>query len=229
MHLINIYGSNATGKSTRVFYLYKYLESKYKKHPIYFEIKNKSKNVYEHGQCGYVFENGWAIFGKETSNGESWVGIDTAMLPKQSDRFKFFREVQDYNKESPYTIQNMVFEGYFNSVGPKFTPANFREECPNLTACDFIILFYDKIEDFIERTNVRGSHDKGIDWAENSLGWKFNQDRAEMLINALANNPKDDFVFRLDINEPKDWLVKHYLNDLFELEEKVKSVRPKLF
>jgi hypothetical protein len=229
MHLINIYGSNATGKSTRVFYLYKYLESKYKKEPIYFEIKNKSKDTYEHGQCGYVFENGWALFGKETKDGNKWVGVDTAMLPTHEDRFKFFREVQEYNKNCPYKIEHMIFEGYFNSRGPRFHPESFRKECPNLSGCDFIVLYYDTIEQFIERTNSRAGHVKGMDWAENSAGWRDNQDRENMFTNASENNPMNDVVLRLDINEPKDWFVRNYFNDSFELKEQEVQVRPKLF
>lgn len=217
MHLINFYGSNGTGKSTRTYWLFKFLETKYKKHPIFYKVKNKSNDTYGHGQCGWAFENGWAFLGKERENG--WIGVDTALLPTHEDRFDFFRNVASYNNQLPFTITHVLVEGYFNSRGPKFSPDNFRKECPNLEKCDFIIMFYDKIEDFITRTNGRTGDNRGMDWALNSAGWRDNQDRADMLTRCLENNSMNDFVTRLDINAPRDWLIQHYFGETFDIEQ----------
>jgi hypothetical protein len=220
MRLVNLLGSNATGKSTRTFCLYQYLKSKYKQHPINFLSKDKKSGEYVDQQVGVVFENGWFLQGGLSKEDSVWIGLDDGKLPKHTDRYRLFNEINEYNKDCPFEVSTIVIEGYFNNSKSQ-NPLNVKENCPNLTEVDVFCLYYDTVEEFVDRTNSRAGHCKGLDWALNSAGWKFNES-----IKGLEQ--EYDGVVRLDINSPKDWLVHHYFGERFDFVEE-KENKPTLF
>lgn len=212
MKLINYMGSNGTGKSTRTFYLVQYLKSKYDYEVIEYLVQKKGKEP-KIEKIGYLFSNGWFIFGKESKNGTQWVSLDTGMISNWEARLNF---IKDMNTKG--NIKVLFMEGYFNNRSKIASPKNIREQT-SVQSIHVLISHYDDIKDFLERTNTRTAKERGLDWAENSPGWNDNKSFVKMLELYNKEKSEDDIVKRVDINESKDYLVKTFFNENFEVQE----------
>lgn len=220
MTVINYIGSNGVGKSTRCFYLVEYLKKKYDYKVIKYEVSRKGKPI-KIENIGFLFSNGWMIMGRYSKNNNQWLSLDTGAISKWEQRFKFIKDMK-----SRKDIDVLFLEGYFNNRSKAGSPKNIKEQ----TGVDEVHVFvshYDNIKDFIKRTNTRTGKSRGLDWAENSAGWKDNNSFIRML--KIYNEEKDpnDLVQRVDINAPKDYLVQIYFNELFSTEELQKILKEK--
>jgi len=200
-------GANATGKSTRMKSLVDSLGEDYEDYEYTFidDKKSELKTVI----VGRLYSNGFLVMGSEAKNAAGWVCLDKAILSKQDTRTTFYKWVMKNDDR----VKRIFVEGYFNTMSPRSRPTFLRETGFNDIDCFF--MFYDTVEDFIERTERRSGstwEEKGKD-ARTSAGWKDNLGFMRAFDKSLKedNNPSDGRkVMRLPIDAPIDYFVRKY-------------------
>jgi len=206
MIFVNIRGSNATGKSTRVRLLYEYLvkEKGYIPKPIIWEKNGKS---YGH-MLGDIF-----FFGQMTNKG--WVGLDSHILTKNKERLEFIKYVNDNFPEIKYYIQ----EGYFNNRSPVF---HTFKTMPYIEDIWNVFFIYNTVDDFIMRVKERQrgkTRYKTREEAEKSSGWGENEGckRHSKLFSENPDLYGKVFVYKYDA--PKDILIQLIYGERYEKKE----------
>ena len=212
MTIINIMGSNAIGKSTRVNVLVEYLASKFDYTNFKYNITDESnKKVYK--TIGRLYSNGYLIIGKKNKQ-NIWSSWDLADFSSWDKRISFFKDINDNYPN----VEVIIAEGYFNNRTMRASPNSLRNEtgCDNCKIYGFI---YNDISEYVERCDNRTGKIRGVEWAKQSSGWEDNKSFSNVIEKyKLENNPKD-VVKSLNKDEPKDYFVKELFNDNFEIKE----------
>jgi len=207
MTVINYIGANATGKSTRVSVLVEYLEQKFESEPVEFTYIKRSKKDGDKEITSTVatrFSNGWVIFGKKDKSGK-WVGLDTGMCSSWDQRSAFISEMKKSGAEV------VLLEGYFNNRSKIAGPETFHKAGADVV--HILVSYYDKCEDFLERTNIRsGRLERTMEWAENAPGWKDNKGIINSQKYWEEQAEKDDTITRISINEKREFLVNAFFD-----------------
>jgi len=209
MIFINISGANATGKSTRVTCLYKYLKTKYK----YSIIEYKQKPT------GVFFKNcNIFLVGKWVDKKQQFVGFDILRhLNSLDDRLTLILYI--YEKFNP---QYYIQEAYFNNQTKQYNYQTlpFVDEIINM------FFLYNTIDELIERKFYRqGKQDKTTK-AEllKSSTWVKNEEM-KALTKIFKTNPElYGKVYILSKYEPKDYLINFLFNEHYNCDSKLKSL-----
>ena len=209
LSLINILGSNATGKSTRVSYLTKWLDSHWSSEG--FEYNTVKKGLKDIGK--FYPELGLLILGGNTRKG-GWVSLDRADLSSYEQKLNFYKDIAENFPQ----VVSILQEGYFNNRSVQGSPNNLRNW--GITSSKMYFLYYDKVEDFLERTNARsGKTERGLDWAENSPGWRDNATVQETEERYLKDcNEMLDIIKKVDINADKTYFITELFGNDFEID-----------
>jgi len=202
-----IMGANATGKSTRMKALVDFLGSSYRDYEYtFFDTKKDKTRTINIGR--FYPDTGFLILGSEAKNHAGWVCLDKADLSTQDMRTDFYKHVINNDKQ----VKRIFVEGYFNTVSPRSRP-NFLKQT-GFNRIDCFYMFYDTPEDYLARTSARAGHDKDLDWAVNSAGWKDNlgfsraYDKCMNSNEYEPNNGKN--VERIDNDASREFLVERY-------------------
>lgn len=213
MRVINYTGSNASGKSTRVTVVVDYLQSMYDYEDVVFTYTKKSKKHGDKditGKVGVRFSNGWVVFGKRDNKGK-WIGLDSGMCSSWDQRSAFVSEMKSSGADT------ILFEGYFNNRSKIAGPKTFHDA--GADEVHILASYYDSCEDFLSRTNIRsGKLNRGMDWAENSQGWKDNKGIINSQKYWREQATENDTVTRVDIDAPRDYIVKRFLDEEFDYD-----------
>ena len=202
-------GANATGKSTRFRTFVDSLGETYEDYEYTFIDTKKGQSKERTVIIGRFYANGYLVLGSEAKNDAGWVCLDKAVLSKQDTRTDFYKYVMANDER----VKHIFVEGYFNTTSPRSRPAFLRETGFNKIDCYF--MFYDTVEDFIERTESRSGstwESKGKD-PYTSAGWKDNEGfkRAFAKCYDADHNPSDGRrVIRLPNDAPRDYFVEQY-------------------
>ena len=212
-----VIGANAVGKSTRFRTFVDALGTSYEDYQYtFFDTK---KDVERTVTIGRLFPNGYLVMGEEAKNHAGWVCLDKAYLSTQDLRTDFYKWVIANDSR----VKHIFAEGYFNTNSPRSRPNFLRETGFDQIDCWF--MFYDTVEQFIERTESRSGstwESKGKD-PHTCAGWKDNGGFARGYATAMANDnhPSDGRrVLRMRIDAPKDFLVEQYY------EQKNREIEP---
>ena len=213
MKIINIMGSNGIGKSTRVNVLLEYMKTKHTVNDFEYNIIDKTgKNVRK--TVGQLFSNGTLIVGKK-NKANNWVSWDTADFSSWDKRISFFKDLNDNYPN----VKIVIAEGYFNNKTMRASP-NALRKATGCDSCSIYVFLYDEIDEFIERCNNRTGKNRGLDWAENSAGWRDNCGTRKLIDKYKLDNDKNDIINLLGKDEPRDYFVTEFFNDNFEVIEK---------
>ena len=209
MRVINFIGANATGKSTRTKVLVDHLMENFEYEPVEFTYTKRSKKEGDKvitSDVGLKFSNNWVIFGKFSGKeNESWVGLDSGMCSSWDQRSAFVQKMKDDG------VDTVFFEGYFNNRSKIAGPETFRNA--GADEVHILVSYYDDVNEFLERTNVRsGRLHRGLDWAENAPGWKDNKGIINSQKYWNEQSKEGDTVTRIDINEPREYIVHRFLD-----------------
>jgi len=208
LRLINYMGSNGSGKSTRTFTLVKYLQEHFTWREISEAVERKNKDA-KLEVIGTLFSNGWFVLGRFAKDGGQWVSLDTAIFSNWDTRLKRIPELKEKYPE----ITTIFMEGYFNNRSKRGSITNWEDK--GCTEVHLILTYYEKIEQFIERTNNRTGKDRGLDWAENSSGWSDNILFGQLMdyySEDLGKN-ENNMVWRIGFEEDRDVLVWRYFKE----------------
>ena len=220
MNITFLMGANATGKGTRFRTLADHLGDSYETYPYTFYDHKKDKE--RTADMGRLYANGYLVLGSETKTG-GWVCLDKAILSTQDMRTAFYKHVIATDPR----VKHIFVEGYFNTMSPRSRPAFLRETGFDKIDCFF--MFYDTVEQFIERTEARSGstwESKGKD-PYTCAGWTDNKafTRAYTKCYEDDHNPADGRrVIRLDINAPEDFLVRYYGQENKQVEQTKRSL-----
>lgn len=216
MNFLNYSGANGSGKSTRVYYLYRYLDSKFEQQPVYFPCRDKSRGGAPKQRCGVLFENGWLLFGRLCGNKSAWVSWDSGLLSTHLSRFEFFNSVASYNGFD-YPVHWIVGEGYFNNVGAGALPGSIRSVLIGLERYELLVSYYDQVKEFGTRLEKRTGKKRTKAELERSPGWSMNGSMKKLFAEASSQAVPPDIVQRVSIEAPEDYLVQRYFEERFEL------------
>ena len=206
---INILGGNASGKSTRVGCLVNYMHEKAGSYEPVIYFSNKVKKEIEVGRIYNINGVEYFVVGRFNNKGK-WVGLDTADFSTYDSRYKFIK----YMFEN-FNISFFIQEGYFNNRGYAFTKEVLDEQgCGVDKVIEFFIL-YDKVEQFLERTNNRTGKDRGLDWAENAPGWRDNEGQIKVL-KRLQEEGTETELITISIDAKKDYFVEYFFGVEYE-------------
>lgn len=207
--IVFLMGANATGKSTRMKALVDNLGEDYEDYEYTFIDTKKGQAKEKTVNIGRLYRNGYLVLGSEAKNESGWVCLDKAVLSKQDTRTDFYMHVMDTDPR----VSKIFVEGFFNTMSPRSRPDFLRKTGFNNIDCFF--LFYDTVEEFIDRTESRSGstwESKGKD-PYTCAGWKDNEGfkRAFKKCYEADHNPSDGRrVIRLPIDAPEDYLVDLY-------------------
>jgi len=213
---INVLGGNASGKSTRVSCLVKWMEGKFGAPELIIHYSMKKKKETEVGRIyntsiGKVF-----ILGKFNNKGK-WVGLDNADFSTYDSRYEFIKFMFEN-----YDLRVFLQEGYFNNRGYAFTFEKVIENGSNVDEVIEVFFLYTKVEQFLERTNGRTGKERGLDWAENAPGWRDNvsqRKHLEKLFETKENGETKTILLDVPIDETKDYFIQQLFNETCECKE----------
>ena len=208
MKVINLLGSNAIGKSTKMSYLVYYLEQKYGDPEIVY-IKKDGKGVI----LGRIYNDEIFIFGKVNNKGK-WVSLDTAAITTLDGRINHIIEMKNKG------IKYYFFEGFFNNHSFSFFERLQKEKGLEVF---YYIFIYKNAQEFLERCNNRtGKEERTLEWAEKSPGFRRNKE-LENLYEKINNLEGNNFkTYLLDKETDRNILIKDFFNEqLNKSEEEV--------
>jgi len=208
---INLLGGNAIGKSTRVAYLTKYLDEKCEPYEPLIHYSMKKKKDIEVGRI-YNTTKGKIFIGGRMNGKGKWTGLDTADFSTGQSRYDFIKFMFE-----THDIDIFVQEGFFNNRIHTNTLEKLHEHSYPVDSCVQFAFLYDDVTEYMNRCNDRTGKDRGLDWAENSSGWKENvaMDKKFKLISETSKGE----TIRCNKDERKDFLVDYIFNDSFEVSE----------
>lgn len=201
---VNIKGSNASRKSTKIDCLLKYLLS-----------KGASEEIVEGGFLLSYNNKKYYFFGKKKKNG-AFAGIDTTPIaPRNSMRERhehFGKIIKDFGVDYIFT------EGYFNNFGSEqekmelLTPLGITER-------HFYFQAFDTLEETLESQRNR----KITNTDKKSTINVFNK-IDERVKQFKSYNEPNTITKRVSAKEESDYYVKIYFNDSFPEYEIPKSI-----
>ena len=201
---VNIKGSNASRKSTKIDCLLKYLLS-----------KGASEEIVEGGFLLSYNNKKYYFFGKKKKNG-AFAGIDTTPIaPRNSMRERhehFGKMIKDFGVDYIFT------EGYFNNFGSEqekmelLTPLGITER-------HFYFQAFDTLEETLESKRNR----KITNTDKKSTINVFNK-IDERVKQFKSYNEPNTITERVSAKEENDYYVKIYFNDSFPEYEIPKSI-----
>ena len=201
---VNIKGSNASRKSTKIDCLLKYLLS-----------KGASEEIVEGGFLLSYNNKKYYFFGKKKKNG-AFAGIDTTPIaPRNSMRERhehFGKMIKDFGVDYIFT------EGYFNNFGSEqekmelLTPLGITER-------HFYFQAFDTLEETLESQRNR----KITNTDKKSTINVFNK-IDERVKQFKSYNEPNTITERVSAKEENDYYVKIYFNDSFPEYEIPKSI-----
>ena len=201
---VNIKGTNASRKSTKIDCLLKYLL-----HKGAIEEKVEGGFLLSYNNKKYYF------FGKRKKNG-AFVGIDSRPIaPKSSilERHKHFGKIiKDYQVDFIFT------EGYFNNIGSKQEKMEFLIQY-GITERHFYYQSFKTIEETLEQQKARkifNSNKKCTKSIFNKLDKKVKEFK--------DYNEQNTITERVLSTEDNDYYVQKYFNDRFLEYELPKSI-----
>lgn len=200
LHLVNVTGSNGTGKSTRTNILVNWMCRKY----------DSEEFIYNNEKIGLIFPSiGYLIIGDKTGH-DGWCSLDLAKFKTWEDKLNFYKYISDNHPE----ISTIFQEGYFNNGSMQGSPSNLRNF--GITRSSIYFFFYDNVEEFLKRTNERsGKASRGLDWAENCAGWKDNCVMPKIMEKYKEEMLENDIVKRVSIHANRNY----FLTELFNIED----------
>lgn len=201
---VNIKGSNASRKSTKIDCLLKYLLS-----------KGASEEIVEGGFLLSYNNKKYYFFGKKKKNG-AFAGIDTTPIaPRNSMRERhehFGKIIKDFGVDYIFT------EGFFNNFGSEqekmelLTPLGITER-------HFYFQAFDTLEETLESQKNRkiiNTHKKYTIDVFNKIDERVKQFK--------SYNEPNTITERVSAKEENDYYVKIYFNDSFPEYEIPKSI-----
>lgn len=205
VRLINILGTNGSGKSTRTDLLVKYLDSKKTPELVMMDCKNGYKEI------GRIYDSIF-ILGRFNKSGK-WIGLDLADFTTGQSRLDLYK----YISEAYPNVEIFLQEGYFNN-GSKHTN---KEHLLNygVDSYSYYFFIYDNMQQFIERCNGRTGKERGEEWAINSAGWRDNTTFLKLYEYYSELNEENCIVYKCNIHAPKDLLIQELFNTTFIVEE----------
>ena len=207
MKLINVMGTNGSGKSTRVDALVKYLDTKMEAKLVHMDCKNGHKEI------GRIYGDLF-ILGRLNNSGK-WIGLDLADFCTFQSRLDLYKTISESYPE----VKTFLQEGYFNNGSKKATKETLSEY--NVSSYVYYVFVYDTIEQFIERCNGRTGKSRGLEWAEKSAGWNDNKSFNGVFEFYDKLKEEDCVVHKYDISAPRDLLVRELFNDTFEIPKEI--------
>ncbi len=212
LKVINIGGTNGIGKSTRMNILVEYVKNKFKSEPFMYNITKGKDPKIINKDVGFT-AGGYLFIGSKTQKG-SWVGWDKADFSSWTKRIAMYKDIYENYPD----IHTIIVEGYFNNRSAQGSPKAIREQIsPNIANENYIFL-YNNINEFIERTNGRTGKSRGLDWAENSSGWKDNAVFLKYSKLYIKENQGGDKTVILNKDEDKDYFVKELFKESYGIE-----------
>lgn len=210
--IINIGGSNAIGKSTRMNVLIEYMEAKFGSEPFSYDITKGKDPTIIHKEVGFT-SNGFLFIGSKKKTG-GWVGWDKADFSSWTKRIALYKDIYDNYPD----IHTIIVEGYFNNRSAQGAPKAIREQVGENAISRNWVFLYDNIQEFIDRTNGRTGKDRGLDWAENSSGWQDNEVFKKYAKLYQEENQGKDETLIFNKDEPEDLFVQILFNENMEIE-----------
>lgn len=193
MKLISIIGSNATGKSTRVTHIIDSLGEIYT--PLLIEGK----------EFGRIYDSGYCVIGKRTKSGK-WNSMDSFPHTNWDTRLAFFEELAKDER-----IHTVIMEGYFNMVAKAGNISVWKDH--GYDEVEYFFFYYDKVEDFLARVNMRNEGKdiiKTMEWAKGCAGWKDNEGRIKKgCVTNVGLSTETERCVRLDIDTDEYFFVDH--------------------
>ena len=221
MELNVLIGSNATGKSSRMRYLYDFLQSKGLSEKIITRPFTNKRGITKEAQMGILFENGVLLLGGNYNSTAGWASLDE--LSKKgintiANRNALLNEMAASNEY----ITHVYCEGYFNCAGTGFRPEALHNNLTGYDKIDVMVMHYDEPQEFIDRCNLRtsmtfeitgkkagvtGSDVRDMAWCLASAGWGDNQG-FRTFIRKAAEQVQQDYITieRVDVNAPMSLL-----------------------
>jgi len=211
MVLINIIGSNAIGKSTRVTTLVDFLDQ-YDFSVIQYDTP--AKGLKEVGKLYETPQGKIFVYGNYQEKKKIWIGLDNAYLSKLEDRLNFMKYMSELGCDT------FIQEGYFNNGSKKMTMNEIKDF--GISSYKYFFFLYNEVQEYIDRTNGRTGNSRNEDWALNSAGWKNNLANFKMRDFYLEALKKDSgcSVYSLTKDEPKDYFVTKFFNRKHEIKQK---------
>jgi len=200
--LVNLFGTNAIGKSTRMTKFVEALEERGTPEKIkWITPKSKTKEVPIGIKLGNFF-----VIGKKATTGK-WVGWDTADYPKLTDRLDLYKKILDTFPDVEYIFA----EGYFNNRTKTLTMENLKKS--GIKNIHYYFFLYNHVEEYLERCRQRtGDFSKTLEWAESCRGWLDNRTIENVYKFYKQNN--EGLILSYDKDAPDDLLVIKYLKYL---------------
>jgi energy-coupling factor transporter ATP-binding protein EcfA2 len=213
---VNILGGNASGKSTRVTCLVKFLGEKFGEPELVFHHSMKTKKDAEVGRIYKTSIGNMFILGRFNKKGK-WVGLDTADFSTYDSRYAFIKYMFDN-----YDISYFIQEGYFNNRGYAFTLEKVLDNGAKVDKTIEFFFLYEDVKDFQRRTNERTGKDRDLDWAENAPGWRDNLTQTRVF-NELKESETKTVLEKVSIDVPRDYFVEYFFGENFNCEEEPKK------
>lgn len=212
---VNIKGSNASRKSTKIDCLLKYILS-----------KGAVEEKVEGGFLLTLNDKKYYFFGKRRKNG-AFAGIDTTPLaPKNSMRERhehFGKMIKEYSVDYIFT------EGFFNNHGSEQEKMEFLTQ-HGITERHFYFQVFDTLEETLEsqrNRKVTNTDKKATINTFNKINDRVKQFR--------DYNEPNTITERVSATEDNDYYVRIYFNDTFpeyeipkSLEELKEAEKPKI-
>ena len=202
--LVNLKGTNASRKSTKMTYVVKYL----------YEIATETE-VFSEGILFKTPEINYFYLGKFTPKKKVYVSLDSLgnSLGKIEERLQYMKSVIE-----KYDIKVILCEGYFNNISLRMDQLSFLKDF-KIDRYEYYFLFCDSPEEQIKLMGERSKQCTMYNGAIKSLeGFK-------KVFTALKEiNDPDCIVERTDIFTPRDYFVKKFFGVNRDYEEKNPSL-----
>lgn len=164
MKLINVMGSNASGKSTRVTALVKYLEENTPPHKIEMIKGTCSDGVIR--IIGIMFDNIF-VLGRKAQKGK-WMGLDTQDFTSIEDRLNLYKHISTVYPNTKFFIQ----EGFFNNKSKVYIMETLEQY--GVESYEYYFFIHKTKQEYLERCDLRSGLTRDLSWVDTSSGWRDN-------------------------------------------------------
>lgn len=199
MILVNLLGTNGSGKSTRLNEFIDLLDRNTQPYnEIYSYLNGKNQKIGRLYTDSKIF-----ILGKKNKK-NIWNSLDLAHFTKLKDRIKLYNHIAEI-----YKCNYFIHEGYFNNISEQLNPNNLRND--KITNFIYLFFIYDDVSDFLNRTNSRTNKKRNLDWAINSPGWSKNEAFLKFYNNINKEKFTGDIIEKFSIYTDKN-MLESYIN-----------------